>query len=551
MRKKVAGKLLSVVLAAGMVAGMLGGCGQAGGNSADGTQESVQPSSEAAAGGTEAAAEKEPITFQIAASKHALSQCDDFNDKVVFQMAEEATGVHIDWITIEDGASEKVNALLTADLPDAFLGTVNENQIAASMDSFMDVSGLLDTYAPHVVADYSKMQENGIDLLTWPDGSIRSLMTGLEVNYENDGEAIMYINTEWLDKVGMEVPTTVDELYEVLCAFRDNDMNGNGDPDDEIPMEMTTANWAAQFNNLLNPWGIAAELGSSDIDYGKMVKNGEVVSTFDTDEYRAYLDYMHKLYADGLLDEEGFAQTNDQFYAKLQSGVVGCYYGWMPYSNFDEDEAAKWVPVRVLQAEEDIVPVKSGKRDRLFANRTGFVITTACEAPERLLEWWDYLSSSTEIKYTMRFGEKGGYWDIDENGQVYQKTPEGLTADFTVENYKQTYGMNDVCTLILKDESIAVSEEEAFSTWIRSRYVDEIWDQLPTEYLPTRFVDPAKVDERTFIETELSTYISNFNATSIVEGIDDAGWQLHLEQLEALGYYDWVQWYRDFYEGNF
>ena len=59
------------------------------------------------------------------------------------------------------------------------------------------------------------------------------------------------------------------------------------------------------------------------IDYGKMVKNGEVVSTFDTDEYRAYLDYMHKLYADGLLDEEGFAQTNDQFYAKLQSGVVG------------------------------------------------------------------------------------------------------------------------------------------------------------------------------------------------------------------------------------
>ncbi len=544
MKKSVAKRLLCIAMVACM---LLVGCGKQGE-----TQTSEKPADvqeqPAAEGQTEAA--KEKVTFQIAVSKHALCKSDDFNEMEIFKMAEEATGVHIDWIYVEDGATEKLNAMLTADLPDAFLYLVYENHIASNMDLFMDISPILEENAPHVVADYGKMQEDGMQRVTWPDGSIRSLMTGLEVSYQNDAESILVINKEWLDKLGMEVPTTIDEMYNVLCAFRDNDMNGNGDPNDEIPLELTEANWAGKSMNLANSWGIAA-VDSTDSNYYYKLKDGKVNPTIDTQEYRSYLEFMHKLMAENLMDKEGFTQTNDQYYAKLKSGNVGMWGAWTPYSVMPEELASKYVPVRVMQAEEGITPVKSGRRYKLFANRTGFAITKDCENPERLLQWWDYLSSSTEIKYTMRYGAKGGYWDVNEEGKVYQKTPEGLTADFTVENYKQTYGMNDKCTLILKDEDILVSKEESFTTWVRVNLVDQVWDQLATEYLPIRFSDPAKVDERTFMETELNEYARNFTATSIMDGVDDAKWEAHLKQLKALQYYEWIQWYQDYVDGKF
>lgn len=53
-----------------------------------------------------------------------------------------------------------------------------------------------------------------------------------------ESNGIQFINKAWLDQLGLEVPTTTEELYELLCAFRDNDMNGNGDTTDEIPLEL-------------------------------------------------------------------------------------------------------------------------------------------------------------------------------------------------------------------------------------------------------------------------------------------------------------------------
>lgn len=548
-------------MAMGLAACLLAGCGSGGQNQAGGgntdadqaTADVAESAVESAAGETtEADSAKDAITFRIAVQKHALSKLDDFNEKLAFQMAEEATGVHIEWIEVSDGSEEKVNALLTADLPDAFLGLLeNENLVVSNMDSLLNLNqdGMLEKYAPHVVADYKTM-ENGLDLITWPDGSIRSLITTNEVNYENDADGIMVINKAWLDQLGMDIPTTTDEFYEVLCAFRDNDMNGNGDATDEIPLEMSQSNWAAHIMNMANPWGIAG-YNSNDESAYLMVKDGKVTPTMDTEEYRAFLEYMNKLAKEGLFDMECFTQTNDQYYTKLKSGIVGCYYAWTPYSNMGEEAAANYVTVPVFRASDDITPYKTGERDRLFGHRTGFEITTACENPERLLEWWDYLSSSTEIKYTMKFGPKGEYWDVDETGNVFQKTPEGLSDDFTIENYKYTNGVVDLCTFIRKDEAITVGKDEAFTTWYRINMVDDVWDQLQTEYLPKRFVDAQKADERVFMESELFEYMANFTATSIMNGVDDAKWNTHLEQLQTLQYYDWIQWYQDFIDGKF
>lgn len=541
------------VLAVGLAIGLLAGCGEkkpdeggaATGNGSTAGTETTERKQESSAAGTEQTADapKEKVTFKVAVFKHALSKMDDFNEMAGFKAAEEATGVHIEWVYISDGSDEKVNALLTADLPDAFLGLMNETRISNNMDSFLDLNegGLLEQYAPHVVADYMTV-DGGMDLVTWPDGSIRSLMTSSEVSYQNDPDGILVINKAWLDQLGMELPTTIDEFYDVLCAFRDNDMNGNGDAADEIPLAFSQSNWAAKIMNFANPWGITE---------GYQIQGGKVIPTYDTQEFRNYLTYMHRLSQEKLLDVEGFTDTNDQFYAKLKEGLVGCYPAWTPYSNMPDDMAANYVTLRVVKAEDSVTPVKTGRKNKLQANRTGFTITTECENPERLLSWWDYMSSSTELKYTVKFGPQGEYWDIDEAGTVYQKTPASLTDDFTVENYKYTYGMVELCPFIRKDEDIEIGKDQAFVTWFRTTMVDEVWDQLADEYLPVRFTSQDKLEERTFIETDLNAYVKNFIADSIMSGVDDAQWNAHLEQLKVYQYYEWIQWFQDFLDKKF
>ena len=192
-------------------------------------------------------------------------------------------------------------------------------------------------------------------------------------------------------------------------------------------------------------------------------------------------------------------------------------------------------------------------RDRFNANRCGFCITSACTDIPRLLEWWDYMGSSTELKYTSRFGPQGEAWDIDEDGNVFEKLPEDLTDDYTIENYKYTQGMVDMGSFITESESATVLKENSFTSWYRIDCVEQMHDYcLPVErQLPLRFVAPEKTSERTFMETELFTYIGNFIATSVLNGVDDASWNNHLEQLKTYQYYEWLQWYQDYLDKAF
>lgn len=71
-------------------------------------------------------------------------------------------------------------------------------------------------------------------MVTNPDGHIYTLPGKKPLRPK--GCDTPFINKAWLDRLGLEIPTTVDEWYEVLKAFKEQDANGNGDPNDEIPL---------------------------------------------------------------------------------------------------------------------------------------------------------------------------------------------------------------------------------------------------------------------------------------------------------------------------
>ena len=562
-------KLVALTLSLAMAATAFAGCGaqDVSESPSNASTETAVTGTETSTAGTETStegtdvAEEIPVDkfagteLTIVVKKHNYDTGESWEDKPAMKAAEEATGININWIMIDSGQSERINAMLAGDMPDAFIGNiVKEDTIGANKELFYDLSeeGLLETYAPDVLEDIKSLNGgNGLDLIKWPDGSIRSLITNDASNYANDAEGIMVINKAWLDKLGLQIPTTADEFYNVLCAFRDNDMDGDGDASNEVPFNITQKFWTSKILQGANSWGIAGYTNASKSHYLQL-KDGKITSTVDTDEFRAFLEYYNKLVNEGLINLDCFSETSDQRSAKLLSGTVGCFWAWTPEDVGDSELAKEYVVLPPFQALEGVEPVKSGTRDKETFYNNGLVISAECKNVEALLHWWNYLSSSTEMKYFVKYGEQGQAWDIDANGNVFLKTPDGITSDFTINNYHYTYGWSSYSPLILKDELPVVDTTDPYASdaW-RKSMVDAVYDMIPEESFSTKkFIEAEKLEERDFIEEELDAYISNFVSTSIIEGVTDESWAAHLEQLKTVQYYEWLEWYQKYVDGT-
>ena len=202
-------------------------------------------------GGTDSASSGEEQTnFSIFAGISALSP--DNSEKPLVQQMNEAMGVTIEWNCVSgDTLTEKKNLILNAgsDLPDALMAaSLTDSELLTYGGNGLLIP-LEDYINEETMPNLMKIVEKRPEMLatcTMPDGHIYGLPGISEMGFEyTDGNTYYIgaipqftaINTDWLEAVGMEMPTTVDELHDVLVAFRDQDVNGNGDPTDEEVME--------------------------------------------------------------------------------------------------------------------------------------------------------------------------------------------------------------------------------------------------------------------------------------------------------------------------
>ena len=547
-------KIVAMLLGTAMIVSTLVGCGNqevSESTIAESKSEAVESSS-----GEEGASEpiKEVITTEhgtipvdqfagteltIAISKSAGDTTEDFNEKPIMKLMEEATGIHINWEIIDVSVrQERVSTLLASgDLPDAFLnGLILGTEMAANEGMFYDLSeeGLLETYCPDVLDDYINGGQNVLETITWPDGSIYGLAGNVGNSYSTDPQGIWYINKVWLDNVGMDIPTTDEEFYEVLCAFRDQDANGNGDASDEIPLSFCNNKWAACFANFANSWGIAARRDGDKYHY-YMLKDGVVEPTVDTQAWREFLEYYHKLAEEGLLDIEGFSQTAEQYVTKQAENRVGILIDWTPPVELQD----QYVPMKPFSV-DGYKTVKTGSQNYPYFCVGGLVAAADCSNIEALLHWWNYMASTTDLKYTANYGEKGLTWDIDENGKYV--TLNAITAEIDYP-LQQTLGGNA--------SPYQTPAEVHDVPGYRQDAVDFLWDMTLTEYINAeKVVAPEAIQERKLIEADLVDYIGGFTATSVVDGLTDASWEQFLKDLETYGYYDYIEWWQKFVDGE-
>ena len=535
----------------------------------------------------EALADGEPVELTICTMRRTTDITSSYSEKHWVQALEKACNVKIKWIELLEGQTdEQLTALLAGDLPDIFwAGKIMKDSIISQNTSLWRplTEEEIRTYVPTLASFLDENEDGWLNFITYPDGNIYGLAGGKMHSTMHTTQGIPYINTQWLERLGLEKPTTMEELKQVLIAFRDQDANGNGDPNDEIPFDFCDSFNKTQLINCAASWGLPMYNGGNvfyDFDDA-----GNVVGAVNTDAYRSFLEFFYELGQEKLINLEGFSQSYDQFTANCNADRVGFFWGWGPCNYITDSDLFLQFEAMVPPTVEGY-PVKLYTANLDFANafRNDFVITLACENWEKALEVWNYASEPTTALEICN-GERFLFWDyVDADGnflgedateedikacgyrylvKVYDtSTPEALAAynqlltdwgydwlvgkTFTGSN---TTGLVDGAPLMLEAENY---ETDDLTAWGVQRYVG-ITDVLEPAnvfcpYYMNKNIVPAEAQEEfDFMTDGLYEVIRGFCATSVMNGVTDESWSSYLNDLTTYNY----DFYVDFYNRLF
>lgn len=365
--------------------------------------------------------------FAVMGAQSALSP--GYDDNVVLNQLQQETGISIEWTTMKESLAEQVNIRIAGgELPDAFMGVGFSNyDISRYGDdgTFIDLTPYLtEEYMPNL----SKILEENPDIrsaITMDDGYIYGLPAGERMGTAGIGAPEDYsiysipqfsmINKAWLDDLGLEVPTTLDELHTALKAFKDNDMSakyyGNA-PGSTIPMSTGFDQWCWGQNIFYAGFGFTN--WPNDVCNDLVLKDdGTVEFMCVTDQYRQAVSYFHDWYAEELMDVEMFSQTDTQLISKCSQGYVGVSTWWY-IEELMGDYAKDYVFLPILDGPDGThnVTIRTGGG----INSGQLNITKACKSPANLLKFYDKWYAP-EIVMQLHYGPIGTYFtEQDENG---------------------------------------------------------------------------------------------------------------------------------------
>lgn len=524
MRKRAA-----VMFLAGIMLFNTAACGGNDGNTAEQSTE--------AKGGSAETGEKDTFTVTFIQNEwHGNPE-----DMEIFQKLEEIANVDVEWQVYPQATwPDKKNLILSSgDLPDVFyMNAVDSNDLSkyASQGMFMDLTDLIEEYAPNVQKAFETLPEYKNICINPDDGKIYCLGRAAERQVQ-DTQGMLYINKTWLDQLGMEVPETVDEYYEVLKAFKENDMNGNGDPTDELPFVFHYNNAvpdpAYYYQVLFGSFGyvdFVQKMGSHFIED----ENGEIVYVAETQEYKNAIEYFSRFVQEGLWDSEGFTtQDTSVMNAKGNNDpqIVGSFIAWDHTMVLPEKYYDDYVPVAPLAGPDGTrVWLRNGYNNRNI-NGTQFVMTANAKGKEEAIMRWIDAHFDPTISCELFLGPVGTNLVETESGMLdYAETPEGMSySEFRYGNAP----VHVPCIITEEDwgSRIAVMEEDVYKLEV----AEEIYE--PYETQSSLFLLPNEEESRylTSEAKDIDDYVNKMQVKWLTEGGIEEEWDSYLKQLETLG----------------
>ena len=554
MKMKSAKRVVAAALAVTMASTMFAGCGSKGTNASNADKVDM-----------------ENLTFPLAetvtitgTTSYPVGTEEDPNKRTIFKRLEEETNVHVDWTAISSdqwGDKISLNMANANTLTDfVFTAGFGDNDLIRYADQgvIVPVEEYIDNYMPNLKAVFDKYPEYRT-MCEDADGHIWALPWIEQLGSEKTaiqtvGNNMTFINQKWLDFLGLETPTTVDEFEQVLLAFQEHApelQKEFGIDGDIIPMSCIVND--QDPNLLINGFGD----GIGDVDMGQHIAvtdDKKVICTATTDGFRKGVEWLHKLYAEGLIDPECFTQDWSTYVAKGKSHRYGVCFTW-DVANIDNIQ--DYVPLKALKADTVNVTPQNGSFTSGF-DRGRCVVTSVCKNPAFVCAWLDKMYDPFQSPQNNwgTYGEDDDFdiFELSENEdgeKMLKHAPLGDASPVEVREAECVGGPLAVLDEYYGKYVTCPDDAQYRLDWIKDYYTDD----MHCKYVyPRVFMSAEDTEKLSAIQTDLVSYLNSSKAEFIRDGITDDSWNAYINQVDSYGLDQYLEIYQkyfdDFYSGK-
>jgi len=542
-------KLLAILLICCMVLASLAACSKkdasTGGNNASSSGSNSSGSETSGGSG-------EKVQLKAILLKHALTQ--EAAKMEWLQKAEEAAGVEVTYEEISaDWGQLKGTLLASGDIPDLIIGAggLIDADFVTFRGLFQDMSELIEQYAPNIKKMFEEHPE--LEAISRQEsGAIYGLP-----KYQRFWPVTasrQFINKQWLDNLGLEIPTTLDELYNVLKAFKENDANGNGDPNDEIPMDWAPGFGFFHISNMLGGYGITLSEANA---HGFFAENGVIKNFFIDERYKDFVYFLHKCYSEGLVNTEVFTQdyTTYQSVARGNGDVarVGFTLGWEKTDRVGNALAPQYVVVPPIKATKDQAVVSwCYDYNNLNYGKNMVSMSAACKNKEAAMKFIDQFYNP-EVSLQVLFGSLGTNISKNEDGSYTILPPPDPAMD--PGTWKWTSTLADNGPMYISDDLKVTLGVDMIANLDDTVPFDEVFAKIDIKknVIPLTFFRYSDEDSTALAlaNTNIQTLCHAKFAAWIAEGGIEQEWDQYVNEAKAAGIDTAIQIYQKYFDAYY
>lgn len=473
---------------------------------------------------------KEKTTLRMMSGRPP-STAEDWNQVKSIQRMEELSNIHVDWGLVPyESMSEKRNlAMASGDYPGILyrtsLGPIDLAKYGEA-GTLLPLNRLIDEYMPNLKAlvDANEEIRKGI---TFPDGNIY----GAPTLYDPEFHSLLlsqklWIRKDWLDKFGMEPPTTLEEFEAYLEEVKGSNPAPKGTA---IPFSDQSSGGQV-FASMMGPFGLSnrgRSAGNVDLD-----ESGALRYWPASDGQREAVTFLNRLYGKGLIQSDVFSAQGDQVRSLGRQGLFGAFVTQAPVEIFGDEEGEKFMALPPLKKSAgDEVPQWPLITSPVVA-LGNFVLTDKCEHPIEAARWMDYWYGD-EGNRLFFMGIEGVSYEKEGDSYEYvdeiTDNPDGLTPDEARKPY----------VIYIGGGYPGIVLEEHFKGWESTPQAREgtavLWDHRPEEVWAPFTYTTDEATEMNGLTTDLDKLTAESRDNFITGKLNPADWDKHVAQYENAG----------------
>lgn len=435
------------------------------------------------------------------------------SDSPVVEALEQYLGTKLDiqWVP-SSGYGEKVTAAMgSGEYPMAMLVTEKSSSVIQNSrgGTFWDLTDKTSKYP-----NLSKQNPTVLNNISI-DGKVYGVYRARTL-----GRNGMTIRKDWLDKLGLKMPETIDEFYNVLKAFKEQDPDGNGQ-NDTFGIIMTTA--STTFDNLAIWFGAPNKWGVGD--------DGKLEPAHLTDEYFEAVKFVKKLYDEKLVNQDFATYDGAKWDEQFLQGKAGVIIDVADRARRNASNIASVNP------DAEVGVIGYVKKDAATEPKTlptsgysGYYVFPKSALPTEddldfVLNVMDK-ANDQEALNLMNYGIKGRHYELDSDGYVQITEDATLTKEFA--------DLNQFATGIVETEL-----KKAYATTVAAD-VDRVYKDNES-YVVGNPAEPLVSDTYSRKGPQLDSIITSANTKYIVGQLDEAGYKAELERWRTQGGDDYIK----------